>query len=141
MLEKLIIPPGLTEIIRGHVQRWIPEEACGILGGSGNLVKCVLPVTNELHSPVKFRMAPEEQFKAFMWLEENVLDMLGYYHSHPSGPAYLSETDLLQFSYPGVALVLLSLEKSTWQIKGFIIRENTIKEINIESYGSEQPDF
>ena len=123
-----------------HVQRSIPEEACGILGGNGDLVKCLIPVTNELHSPVKFRMAPEEQYNAFIWLEKNVLDMLGYYHSHPTGPAYPSETDLLQFSYPGVVLVLLTSENSTWQIKGFIIRENTIKEVNIENSESKKPE-
>ena len=132
MTEKLIIPAELIEKMCSHVQRCIPEEGCGLLGGSGDLVKYVLPVTNELHSRVKFRMAPEEQFKAFMWLEENTLDMLGYYHSHPTGPAHPSETDLQQFSYPGVAVILLSPENSIWVVKGFIINKNAFKEINIE---------
>jgi proteasome lid subunit RPN8/RPN11 len=131
MADQLIIPAELTEMMRAHVQRWIPEEACGILAGSGNLVKHVLPVTNELHSPVKFRMAPEEQLQAFLWLEQNDLEMVAFYHSHPVGPDHLSETDLLQFFYPGVISVLVFPKNSTWQIKGFIIKENTIKEINI----------
>jgi [CysO sulfur-carrier protein]-S-L-cysteine hydrolase len=132
MPEKLILPAEFAEIMRAHVQRCIPEEACGILGGTGNLVKCVLPVTNELHSPVKFRMAPEEQLKTFIWLEQNGFDMVAYFHSHPTGPGHLSETDLLQFFYPGVVLVLLYPQNSTWQIKGFIINKKYIKEINIE---------
>ncbi len=131
MPETLFIATELADLMRAHAQRCIPEEACGILGGTGNLAKHVLPVTNELHSPVKFRMVPEEQLKAFIWLEQNGLDMVGYYHSHPAGPDHLSETDLLQFFYPGVALVLIYPENSTWQIKGFIIEDNTIKEINI----------
>jgi proteasome lid subunit RPN8/RPN11 len=133
MPEKLILPAELAEIMRVHVQVWSPEEACGILGGSGDLVKCVLPVTNELHSSVRFNMAPEELLKAFLWLEQNGLDMVGYFHSHPAGPDHLSETDLLQFFYPGVVLVLLSPQDSTWQIKGFIIKGKDIKEINIET--------
>jgi proteasome lid subunit RPN8/RPN11 len=132
MPETLIIAAELADLMRAHVQRCIPEEACGILGGTGNLVKHVLPVTNELHSPVKFRMAPEEQLKAFIWLEQNGLDMVGYYHSHPAGPDHLSETDQQQFFYPGVVLVLLSPQNSTWRIKGFIIKKKYIKEINIE---------
>ena len=135
MSEKLILPAKFIEEMRAHVQSCVPEEACGLLGGTGNLVKSALPITNELHSPFKFRLAPEEQLKAFMWFEKNGLDMLGYYHSHPTGPAYLSETDLLQFSYPGVVLVLLFPEYLNWQIKGFIINKNTIKEINIEPTG------
>lgn len=133
MPEKLILPADLAEMMYTSVQRWFPEEACGLLGGNDNLVKVVLPVTNELHSPVQFRMAPEEQLKAFLWLEQNNLDMVGYYHSHPTGPDHLSETDLLQFFYPGVVVVLLFPKNSTWQIKGFIIKENTIYEINIET--------
>jgi len=141
MPEKLMITAEMIEIMRAHVLRCFPEEACGILGGSGDHIKYVLPITNELHSPVKFRMAPEEQFKAFVFLEQNSLQMLGYYHSHPAGPAYPSETDLLQFSYPGVVLVLLFPENSTLQIKGFIIKENAINEVNIEDYKSKKMDF
>ncbi len=131
MPETLIIPAESADLILAHVQRCIPEEACGILGATGNLVKFVVPVTNELHSPVKFRMAPEEQLKAFIWLEQNGLEMVGYYHSHPAGPDHLSETDRRQFFYPGVVLVLIYPEYSTWQLKGFIINDNNIKEINI----------
>jgi len=134
---QLIIPPDLIEEMRTHVQSCLPEEGCGLLGGNGDLVKSVIRVTNELHSPVRFMMAPEEQLKAFMWLEEHTLDMLGYYHSHPAGPAHLSETDLAQFSYPGVVLVLLSHKNLKWDIKGFIIKENTINEIHIEQSISE----
>ena len=132
MPARLIIPHLLVEEMRAHVQRCLPEEGCGILGGSARLVKVVLPVTNDLHSPVRFNMAPEELFKAFVWLEENSMEMLAYYHSHPRGPAHLSPTDLLYFSYPGVALVLLSQEYSNWVIKGFIINKNTVEEIPIE---------
>ena len=139
MSDRLIIPSELIQRMCTHVEGFIPEEACGILGGNGDLVKCVIPVTNELHSPIKFRMAPEEQFKAFLWLEQNALEMLGYYHSHPAGPANPSKTDLLQFYYPGVILVLLSPQNSTWQIKGFIISKNVIKEVNIENSISTKP--
>ncbi len=141
MPEKLMLTAEMIETMRAHVLRCFPEEACGILGGSGDHIKYVLPITNELHSPVKFRMAPEEQFKAFAFLEQNSLQMLGYYHSHPAGPAYPSETDLLQFSYPGVVLVLLFPENSILQIKGFIIKENAINEVNIEDYESKKLDF
>jgi [CysO sulfur-carrier protein]-S-L-cysteine hydrolase len=140
MPEKLIFTSEMIESMRAHAQECLPEEACGILGGSGDFVKIVMPVTNELHSPVNFRMAPEEQLKAFLWLEEHDLDMLGYYHSHPTGPAHLSETDLLNFFYPGVVLMLLSPEGSTWRVKGFIIEEKAIKEVNIENDESKKPE-
>ncbi len=132
MPERLILSLELFENMRAHVQACLPEEACGLLIGSGELVKFVIPITNELHSPVRFRMAPEEQYKAFLWLEDHALDLLGYYHSHPVGPEHLSQTDVQDFFYPGVVMVLFFNYNSNWQVKGFIIENDAVKEANIE---------
>jgi proteasome lid subunit RPN8/RPN11 len=132
MPDKLIIPLHLANIIFDHVHTLLPEEVCGILGGNGELVKCVIPITNVLHSPVQFRMAPDEQFRAFFSLESNAFDMLGYYHSHPKGPFYPSDHDRENSFYPGVIVVILSPAIPNWKIKGFIIRSTTIEEVDIE---------
>jgi proteasome lid subunit RPN8/RPN11 len=91
----------------------------------------ILPVENELHSPVRFRMAPAEQLKAFYWLEEQNLELSAIFHSHPQGPEHPSETDLADFAYPGVLMLILSpinlivpLDNiENWQIRVFQIVE------------------
>lgn len=105
-----------------HVLACLPEEACGILSGTQDqVVVSVIPITNELHSPTTFQMAPVEQIQAFLQLEMNNLEMIAVYHSHPNGPAQPSESDIDQFSYPGVLQLIWSFQDSAWHLNGFII--------------------
>lgn len=110
---EFILSSAAFHEIRAHCLGCLPEEACGLLGGSfqtgaGVQAQVVLPVANTLHSPVRFRMDPEEQLKAFYWLDEHALDLVGIFHSHPSGPEHPSATDLTEFAYPGVFTLILS---------------------------------
>ena len=41
------------------------EEACGLVAGVDQTSFEVFPVTNILHSPVRYRMDPEQQLKYF----------------------------------------------------------------------------
>ncbi len=108
---------GISESLRlkmlAHVIACLPDEACGLVGSEQVDIleikaKAVLPVENELHSQVRYRMAPAEQLKAFYWLEEHHLEMAALFHSHPQGPDHPSATDLAEFAYPGVLMLILS---------------------------------
>ena len=112
-----------------HLLACLPEEACGLLGGrlglpaSGHPARCqaVLPVPNALHSPVRFRMDPAEQLKAFYWFEEHGLDLVAIFHSHPGGPGHPSATDLAEFAYPGTFYLIWSPgpPETGWQLNAF----------------------
>ena len=41
------------------------EEACGLVAGHRSDQLAVFPITNVLHSPVRFQMDPEQQLKRF----------------------------------------------------------------------------
>ncbi len=104
------LPEALWQEMLAHVIACLPEEACGLIGSSPgeNTAAVVLPIENELHSQVRFRMAPTEQLKAFYWLEDRNLDLVAIFHSHPHGPRHPSATDLAEFAYPGVLMLILS---------------------------------
>ena len=103
----------------GHVLVCLPEEACGVLGGRDGQVEQVALVTNRLHSPVRFQMAPEEQLRAFQQIEAQGLEIIAFFHSHPTGPPFPSETDRREFAYPGVLALVWSPEKNGWQARAF----------------------
>lgn len=111
--------------MRAHVHACLPEEACGLLGGRFDgtkaTVKVVIPVENVLHSPVRFRMDPREQLQAFNRLDDLGLELVGIFHSHPTGPDAPSATDLAEFYYPGVAFLIWSPGAEGWQLRAFLI--------------------
>lgn len=110
----------------------LPEEACGLLGGTGESVEIVIPITNHLHSPEKFRMEPTEQLKAFQLLESRDLELVGIYHSHPHGPDSLSSTDILEAYYPDVVHLIWSNSTKGWRCRGFRIFDREVREVRIE---------
>ncbi|MDT8899272.1 MAG: M67 family metallopeptidase [Thermanaerothrix sp.] len=120
-------------IILEHVVHCVPEEACGLLGGCGSIVKRIIPVTNRLHSPVRFYMEPTELLKALEALEEEGLELVGIFHSHPHGPAVPSETDLNEFAYPESLMVILSPQGKDWQLRAFEIdtEHHAFREVDV----------
>jgi len=109
----------------------LPEEACGLLAGSGNRVLLAIPVTNQLHSPYRYRMDPEQQLQAFLQIDDLNLELLGIYHSHPQGPTRPSETDIAEASYPDTVYVIMCLSTAGWELRGYSIRKREVNEVTI----------
>ncbi|MDD2695267.1 MAG: M67 family metallopeptidase [Anaerolineales bacterium] len=129
--QELVIASELMQAMRAAVERSLPLEACGLLAGVGNEALAVLPVTNSLRSPVAYRMDPQEQLQAFLSIEAHGWDLLAIYHSHPSGPAHPSATDISQAYYPETPYLIWSPRKEGWQCRGFFIRDGEVSEIRL----------
>lgn len=119
------------DLMLGHVKGWFPEEACGLLGGLDEEVTDVIPVTNVLHSPVRYRMDPQEQYNAMHLIEEKGHSIIGIFHSHINGPAGLSVTDLTEASYPDTAYLVWARHNQNWNCRAFMIEEGVGREIPI----------
>lgn len=118
--------------IISHVDQEAPLEACGIVAGKDRASIQVFPISNQLASPVAYRMAPKEQLHAMLLIEENGWDLLSIYHSHPQGPAFPSGTDIAQAYYPDAVYIILSHDGNDWTCRGFSIDENGVNEVQIE---------
>lgn len=123
----LTLTQELWEQMRQHVAVAAPEEACGLIGGQGSRGFQVFPITNLLHSPVRFRMAPEEQLQALIQMEENGLELLAIYHSHPLGPDHPSNTDIAESYYPEAIYLIWSDGSAGWNCRGFTIRDRKVQ--------------
>lgn len=116
-----------------HIQACLPEEACGMLGGKGDVVQQVLPVTNAAHSPYRFRMEPAEQVQTMQRMEDEGMILVGIYHSHPSGPAGLSETDLAEAAYPEATYLVWWSGPGGWEFQAFDLGEGEVRQVLIDS--------
>ena len=122
-----------------HVDAHLPMEACGLLAGRGSSVESVLVVTNQAQSPVRFVMNPIEQLNAFDWIDSHGLDLIGIFHSHPTGPETVSPTDIAESAYDVVQVILAHVD-GDWRTRGFWIENNSYREVTLQiGSSSNQP--
>jgi proteasome lid subunit RPN8/RPN11 len=121
--------------MRGHVQACLPLEGCGLLAGKGDRVQHVLPIANQAQSPIRFRMDPAAQIKAFDWIESNGLDLVGIFHSHPTGPQTASATDIAEAAY-AVVQIIWSRQGDDWQARGFWVEDGRLEDVQLVVAGA-----
>ncbi len=131
MWESISIQKDHLEIILKQINFQPSIEICGIIAGEKGHSKKVYPITNILQSSTRYRMAPEEQIKALLEIEDKAWDLLAIYHSHPAGPPHPSYTDITEVSYPDSVYLVFSPYKNTWNYKGFIISGENVQEVEI----------
>lgn len=131
MSVALQIPQKYWDRMLEHVKKYCPEEACGLAGGIGSRVLSIFPITNTLRSPILYRMDPEQQVMAMLWMEENDMEIIAIFHSHPNGPPFPSEKDISEFAYPGVITLIWAKEANGWILRGFLIKNSRVTEISL----------
>ncbi len=121
-----------------HAKKNLPEEACGLLGGTKNgdekTVEKVYLLTNIDHTNEHFSMDPKEQLAAVKDMRANGLELLGNWHSHPESPSRPSEEDKRLAYDPTVNYLILSLMDAEPVLRAFVIdkdRNVTVEEITV----------
>lgn len=92
-----------------------PYEVCGVLGGTyeaeRSRASIFHPTTNVADAPeIRYTIDPEEQLDRIDQIENDGLDVVGFYHSHPAGPTNPSETDRARATWPGYSYVIVALD-------------------------------
>lgn len=136
-MKRLILERKSWRKMRQAVHRSLPEEGCGLVSGEvrdgSATVHQVFPITNELHSPVRFRLAPYEQLQAFEAIEGSGNDLVGIFHSHPVGPDTPSPTDIAEAYYPEVVHLIWSHRTGRWICRAYRIQDGRVEPVLIES--------
>ncbi len=59
----------------------------------------------------EYQLDPQEQLRLILHVEDELgLEVVGFYHSHPDGPARLSATDAARATWPGASYLLVHLK-------------------------------
>jgi proteasome lid subunit RPN8/RPN11 len=128
MKRELTIRKEHWQTMREHVDRHLPLEACGLLAGKHDRAERVIPVRNQAQSATRFVMDPYEQLRAFDWIDSHGLELIGIFHSHPTGPDSVSATDIAEAAYEVVHLIW-SRTHGPWQARGFWIENGRAREV------------
>ena len=98
--------------IRRHGRDAYPHECCGALIGRGGLVTeaFALPNATAEGPRRRFLVRPVDYRAAERRAAEQDGELLGFYHSHPDGPARPSQVDL-DHAWPAFAYVIVAVAK------------------------------
>ena len=117
----LWISAHLAEKIRSHGAETYPHECCGALLGrdselekqdSGRQVLALFPLINRRDDSPRnrFSVTAEDVLEADKGAQQQGLEVIGWYHSHPDHPARPSQYDR-DHAWPWYSYVIVSVHK------------------------------
>ena len=111
-----VIDDKVRRAVASHGESTYPHECCGFLFGKdskeGRTIDGYLAVENRRteNRERRFLVSPEDYLHAERYAEEQGIQLLGIYHSHPDHPAIPSEHDRVQ-AMPFFSYIIVSIEK------------------------------
>jgi len=135
----LIINNAGYESLRRHGEETYPFECCGALLGRitdhGREVEAVVRCSNtRVDRPQdRYSIDPKELLRLQRQADEQGLEIVGFYHSHPDHPARWSQTDLAEAHWLGCSYVITSVEAGqATQTRSFVLAGATEDEKRLE---------
>ncbi|PSQ89574.1 MAG: hypothetical protein BRD43_03295, partial [Bacteroidetes bacterium QS_4_64_154] len=111
---------SILDAIRQHGSDAYPEEGCGFLLGTvtddgTNRVTALHRAANRHaeNRERRYELTADDYRDADAAAQDQRLDVVGVYHSHPDHPARPSETDLEEATFPGYTYVIVSVHDGT----------------------------
>lgn len=132
----LELPESVRTAIVEHARDGAPEEVVGVLAGrhgEPSVVDRADPATNAAETPeTRYEITPTEEIELLERIDGADLDVVGFYHSHPRGPAEPSETDAQLAAWSGYSYVIVSLsggtaELGSWRWRGDSFERESIR--------------
>jgi proteasome lid subunit RPN8/RPN11 len=127
------IAQSLIDEMVAHARADLPNECCGMVGGTEGEASVVIPVINSAASPLRFEMDPQGQYNALKAIEDDGKEMLAIYHSHTKSAAYPSQTDVNQaVNWPDAVYLIVSLQdENAPEVKGYWLKDLAIADAEL----------
>ncbi|WP_049983360.1 desampylase [Halorubrum sp. BV1] len=120
---------GVYDDIVYHAYSGGAAEICGMLAGTRgdgdepSVVTETYEAENVAETPeIRYLIDPEEQLELIEAVEADGHDLVGFYHSHPTGPTHPSETDAARATWPDRSYVICALDGypfvGSWRWRG-----------------------
>ena len=120
----------LTKIV-AHAVEDLPNECCGLLIGTADIVEDASRARNTKRSRTKFQVEPADHFAAVRRARAAGFEIVGAYHSHPSGPSGPSETDRARLTDPSMFHVIISLAHGTRTVRAFRLTDGNFSPLEL----------
>jgi proteasome lid subunit RPN8/RPN11 len=93
--EQLYVPRRALRNIRAHALEYVPNEACGFLGGNDANLRLLMRCPNRSPTPAShWYIDPLTHYQAEVEFATRQAKIRAIYHSHPRSSARPSQSDL-----------------------------------------------
>jgi [CysO sulfur-carrier protein]-S-L-cysteine hydrolase len=118
------LPRALADEMIAHARSELPNEACGIFGGTleGEL-HTFHPARNADASPYRYSVDADDLLRIALAIDESADEVAAIYHSHTLSPASPSRTDIELAFWPEAAYVIVSLAGDPPEIRAWRLAE------------------
>ena len=117
--------------IVAHALEERPNECCGLLIGTSEVVEDAVRARNVRRSATRFQVEPADHFAAIRKARSTGFEVIGAYHSHPNGPSCPSETDRSRLTDPTMFHVIVSLAHGTRTVRAFRIADGNFTPLEL----------
>ena len=125
------IRKAVLERIVAHAVADLPNECCGLLIGTPDMVEDAARARNTKRSRTKFQVEPADHFAAIRRARSAGFEIIGAYHSHPSGPSGPSDTDRARLTDPAMFHVIVSLAHGTRTVRAFRLTDGNFSPLEL----------
>jgi proteasome lid subunit RPN8/RPN11 len=128
-LQKIILKQSDKKILSQYSENQKPKESCALLFGKDNQVLDIFLTENIEESSVNFTISNEQLIEGYKIAEEEKMEVIGIFHSHPNSDAFPSNTDKkFMQSNPVVWIIYSGINKN---FRAFVLESDSV-EIQIE---------
>jgi len=123
----------LNEVTR-HAHEATPEECCGLLAGSGSVVRSVYPVRNASASPeTHYEMDAHSLLQTLKRIDRQGLEPIAVYHSHPNSHPIPSREDIRQAQQhtPNLLHLIISLQNGHTRLQAWKIADGEVNPVEL----------
>lgn len=117
--------------IVAHAVEDLPNECCGLLIGTADVVEDAARARNLKRSRTKFQVEPADHFAAIRKARAAGFQVIGAYHSHPNGPSGPSDTDRARLTDPSMFHIIVSLAHGTKTVRAFRLIDGNFSPLEI----------
>lgn len=137
------VPATMLQALIDHARAGYPNEACGLIVGSGpassgGAALRFEATRNKAASPYRYEIDPEDLYRISVAADDADEVIWGIVHSHTHTPAVPSPTDLGLAFYPDALYLLVSLSEDesdpatgTPSVRAWRILDGTAHEVEI----------
>lgn len=138
----LWLTPAQTDEMFAHIERELPREACGLIGGTIQngvyRAQMIVPIPNRAEQPLHhFRMDDAALVQTLLDFEARGLSLIGIYHSHPSGGVIPSQEDIRAAMYPRTPYLIVGKRGNDTELGVWDIRHGQVTPVALHL--SDQP--